>query len=90
MLAVSRSMERERLHGRLTPVTRSPPGSATALIVGCRIPAPGRPSANPEASSRASVATLSMSSHSRPSPRSLSSTRLAMEKWCMVVATARG
>ncbi len=87
-LAVSRSIERARLHGRLTPFTRIPPSTTWAVMLGARMPASGRPSAKPEASSLPPRATPSISIHSKPVPVCASSTMLAMEKWCMVVATA--
>lgn len=81
-------MERARLHGRFTPVIRTPSGVTVADIEGDRMPVPLRPSANPDAISRFSDATLWTSIHSSPSPESLSPTSVAIEKWCMVVATA--
>ncbi len=73
-------MDRARLHGRFTPLIRTPSGPTVAVIEGERMPAPGRPSANPEATRRFPEATPSTSIHSSPSPSVTSPTRVAMEK----------
>ena len=87
-LAVSRSIDLAREQGRLTPVIRTPSAVCVACMVGARIPPPARPSANPEANNRLLVAMPSSIIHSMPWETSLSATRLATEKWCIVVPTA--
>src|SRR5580698_34844 len=87
-LAVSRFIDRERLHGFLLPLTTTPCGTFFACIVGRRIPRPLTPSANPEANSSLCWAMACSSSHSRPCPAEHMAIRVAAEKWCMVVATA--
>jgi hypothetical protein len=87
--AVSRSMDQARLQGFFEPVSQTLSPSTRALIAGLRMPCPVRPSANPEARSRLSLAMAASSIHSIPPLCAAVSTREATEKWCMVVATAR-
>ncbi len=88
-LAVSRSIDRDRLHGRFAPLTSQLPlAPGRAVMVGVRTLWPAFPSAKPEATSRWSTATPSSSIHSKPVLVAASVTRLATEKWCMVVAMA--
>ncbi|WP_416906091.1 hypothetical protein [Micromonospora echinospora] len=61
-----------------------------AVIVGARIPWAGRPSANPEETSRFRLVIASSRAHSMPEFLMLSAkvNSVATEKWCIVVPTA--
>ncbi|MNH32396.1 hypothetical protein D3C79_928340 [compost metagenome] len=78
-LAVSRSIERVRLHGCLLPLRRTPSASCKASMPASRMPPPGTPSAKPDASSRRCRAMADNNRPSAPVPLAATATRLATE-----------